>query len=117
MDRVRRVEADYRERGIEYRTVVAVDAHGQVAGLTELEARPVQPERLMQGDTAVLAAHRGHRLGLAMKAAMLRWFTADKVEAELVSTFTGASNTHMADVNHRLGFETVRRFSVVNREL
>lgn len=82
-----------------------------------MEARPVQPERLMQGDTAVLAAHRGHRLGLAMKAAMLRWFTADKVEAELVSTFTGASNTHMADVNHRLGFETVRRFSVVNREL
>jgi GNAT superfamily N-acetyltransferase len=117
VDRVRRVEAEYRERGIEYRTVVAVDAHGQVAGLTELEARPVQPERLMQGDTAVLAAHRGHRLGLAMKAAMLRWFTADKIEAELVSTFTGASNTHMADVNHRLGFETVRRFSVVNREL
>jgi mycothiol synthase len=103
VDRVRRVEADYRERGIEYRTVVAVDAHGQVAGLTELEARPVQPERLIQGDTAVLAAHRGHRLGLAMKAAMLRWFTADKVEAEQVWTSTGASNTHMADVNHGWG--------------
>jgi len=82
-----------------------------------LEARPLQPERLMQGDTAVLAAHRGHRLGLAMKAAMLRWFTADKAEAEQVWTSTGAANTHMADVNHRLGFEMVRRFSVVSREL
>jgi GNAT superfamily N-acetyltransferase len=117
VDRVRRVEADYRERGIEHRTVVAVDAHGEVVGLTELEARPLQPERLMQGDTAVLAAHRGHRLGLAMKTAMLRWFTADKAEAKQVWTSTGAANTHMAEVNHRLGFKTMRQFSVVSREL
>ncbi|MFI5610612.1 GNAT family N-acetyltransferase [Amycolatopsis sp. NPDC051903] len=117
VDRVRRIEAAYRERGIEYRTVVAIDAHGEVAGLTELDTRPRRPERLTQGDTVVLAAHRGHGLGLAMKAAMLRWFTADKREAEQVWTSTGAANTHMADVNHRLGFTTVRRFSVVSREL
>jgi hypothetical protein len=71
----------------------------------------------MQGDTAVLAAHRGHRLGLAMKTAMLRWFTADKAEAKQVWTSTGAANTHMAEVNHRLGFKTMRQFSVVSREL
>lgn len=117
VDRVRRIEADYRERGIEYRTVVAVDPHGEVVGLTELESRPGQPERLAQGDTAVLAAHRGHGLGLAMKASMLRWFTADKDEVEQVWTATAVVNTHMAEVNHRLGFETVRRFSVVSREL
>ena len=117
VDRVRRIEADYREHGIEHRTIVAIDAHGEVAGLTELEARSMRPDRLMQGDTAVLAAHRGHGLGVAMKAAMLRWFTADKDGLQQVWTSTGAVNTHMADINHRLGFKTVRRFSVVSREL
>ena len=117
VDRVRRIEAEYRDRGIEYRTIVAVDAYGEVAGLTELEQRPLDPQRLIQGDTVVLAAHRGHGLGLAMKAAMLRWFTADKDGLEQVWTSTGGANTHMADVNHRLGFETVRRFGVVSREL
>ncbi|MEV6603803.1 GNAT family N-acetyltransferase [Kutzneria sp. NPDC051319] len=117
VDRVRRIEADYHEHGIEHRTVVAVDARGEVAGLTELEARPTDRRRLIQGDTVVLGAHRGHGLGLAMKADMLRWITADKDDLEQVWTSTGVANTHMADVNHRLGFATVRRYSVVNRDL
>ncbi|MET9263898.1 GNAT family N-acetyltransferase [Amycolatopsis sp. NPDC004079] len=116
-DRVRRVETSYRERDIEHRTVVAVGPGGEVVGLTEMEVRPLMPERLRQGDTAVLAAHRGHRLGLAMKAAMLRWFTADRVDAAQVWTATGAGNTHMIEVNHRLGFATERAFSVVSRSL
>lgn len=117
VDRVRRVEASCREREIEHRAVVAVDPGGEVAGLTVMEARPLLPERLQQGDTAVLAAHRGHGLGLAMKSAMLRWFTADRPEAKQVWTATGAGNTHMIEVNHRLGFATVRTGSVANREL
>lgn len=117
VDRVRRAEAEYREAGTDFRTVVAVDAGCEVVGLTELTARPLQPKRLMQGDTAVLAAHRGCGLGLAMKAAMLRWFIADKPAVRQVWTSTGASNTHMAEVNHRLGFATRGRYSVVNREL
>lgn len=63
VDRVRRIEASYRERDIEHRTVVAVASGGEVVGLTEMEARPLLPERLQQGDTAVLGPHRGHGLG------------------------------------------------------
>lgn len=117
VDRVRRIEASYRERGIEHRTVVAVSSAGEVVGLTELEARPLLPERLHQGDTAVLAAHRGHGLGLAMKSEMLRWFTTDRPGVAQIWTGTGAANTHMIAVNHRLGFATVRTGSVVSREL
>lgn len=118
VDRVRRIEADFREHGFEHRTVVAVDpSSGAVVGLTELERRPLEPTRLIQGDTAVLHSHRGHGLGLAMKAAMLHWVTVDVAGLTEVRTATGAANTHMAGVNHRLGFRTVRRSRVVNREL
>ncbi|HEY0495807.1 MAG TPA: GNAT family N-acetyltransferase [Kutzneria sp.] len=114
VERVRQVEAERREHGIDCRTVVAVDAQGAVVGLTEAEVRPLDPARLMQGDTAVVAAHRGHGLGVAMKAELLRWFTADHDALAQVWTRTAAVNKHMADVNHRLGFETVGRYGMVS---
>jgi len=117
VDRVRRLEADYAEHGIERRIVLAVTAEGQAAGVTELERRPLNPERLAQGATTVLATHRGHGLGLAMKAAMLRWFTADYDGLADVTTYTGAANVHMVEVNHRLGYETVRHANAVGRAL
>lgn len=116
VERVRRMEAGYRENGIERRAVVAV-AGDEVVGVTELDLRPLRPELASQRDTAVLAAHRGHALGQAMKAAMLRWITADQPSLRQVWTSTAATNQYMADVNHRLGFATIRRYRVVNRDL
>jgi hypothetical protein len=52
-----------------------------------------------------------------MKAAMLRWFTADVTGLRDVWTNTGAANKHMIDVNRRLGFETASTYAVVSREL
>jgi mycothiol synthase len=116
VDRVRRMEAGHRENGIERRVVVAV-AGDEVVGVTELDLHPLRPELASQRDTAVSAAHRGHGLGQAMKASMLRWITADRLELRRVWTSTAAANQYMADVNHRLGFATMRRYCVVNREL
>jgi mycothiol synthase len=116
-ERLRQIEADRVAAGIENRTILAVTDDGEVAGITELEQRPQNPVRLVQGATAVLAAHRGHGLGLAMKAAMLRWFTADHDDLAEVWTSTGADNTHMVAVNHRLGFKTARRFGAVSRDI
>jgi GNAT superfamily N-acetyltransferase len=117
VSRVRRLEAGYREHGIERRVVAALDGDGDVVGITELDLQSLRPDLAAQRDTAVLAAHRGHGLGQAMKAAMLRWITADKADLRRVWTSTAVANQYMADVNHRLGFATVRRYSVVNREL
>ncbi|MFI9388290.1 GNAT family N-acetyltransferase [Kutzneria sp. NPDC052558] len=117
VERIRRVEASYRQHGVERRVVVAVSDPGEVVGVTELDLQPLRPELAAQRDTAVLAAHRGRGLGQAMKAAMLRWITADKAGLRRVWTSTAVANQYMADVNHRLGFATVRRYSVVNREL
>ncbi|QUQ67589.1 GNAT family N-acetyltransferase [Kutzneria sp. CA-103260] len=117
VERVRRLEAGYREHGIERRVVAAVAPNGEVVGVTELDLQPFRPELAAQRDTAVLAAHRGLGLGQAMKAHMLCWITADKAGLRRVWTSTATANQYMADVNHRLGFATVRRYSVVNREL
>jgi mycothiol synthase len=56
----------------------------------------------------VLAAHRGHGLGLAVKTRMLRWLTAERPDLERIYTSSAASNAHMLRVNRALGF-TIHR--------
>lgn len=116
VDRVRAAEAEALEQRVEERVVVAVaEGTGEVAGLTQLWLHPRRPTWAYQRDTAVLAAHRGHGLGLAVKARMLRWLTADRPDLDLVYTGTSADNVHMAGLNHLLGFATVRSTVEVNR--
>ena len=47
------------------------DQTGELAGLTALGVDPMQPDWGFQALTAVTRAHRGHRLGLLVKVAML----------------------------------------------
>lgn len=116
VDRVREDEVSAVGRGIEARVVVAVhEATGAVVGLTQLWLQPRRRPWGFQQDTAVLAAHRGHGLGRAIKAAMLRWLVSDGPDLVLVRTGTNADNVHMARVNHALGFTTVRSMVEVNR--
>jgi mycothiol synthase len=116
VERVREAEAVTAERGIEQRVVVAVhESTGAVAGVTELWLHPRRKPWGFQQDTSVLAAHRGHGLGRVIKAAMLKWLVADRPDLVLVQTGTSADNTHMAGVNHALGFTTVRSMVEVNR--
>jgi mycothiol synthase len=106
---VRETERELAERGVEERVVVAVeDDTGKVAGLTGMLRYPHRLEFGYQNDTSVLPAHRGHGLGLAMKAAMMRWTTADWPELERGITATAADNTYMIDVNLALGYRTAR---------
>jgi RimJ/RimL family protein N-acetyltransferase len=103
--RVREREESLRERGGEGRVVVAIQEQtGAVVGLTEIERFDRAPTQAMQQDTVVVPEHRGHGLGLAMKARMLEWLTAERPEIELVRTSTAAGNEHMIRVNQKLGF-------------
>lgn len=104
-ERVRTYEADARDRGVELRTVVAVhESSGAVAALTEIELPPTRPDFGWQLDTAVLPEYRGRGLGRCIKAAMMRWITADRPQIQRVATNTGAGNTHMIRVNHQVGY-------------
>ncbi len=80
------------------------DQSEQVAGLTYLEVYQSRPELAVQQDTAVLPAHRGHGLGLWMKAQNLRWLVAEHPGIRRVRTSAAADNEHMLRVNRQLGF-------------
>ncbi len=54
--------------------------------------------------TAVLPEHRGHRLGLLVKAEMLALLTANEPAIRHVVTGNADSNRHMIAINEQLGF-------------
>jgi len=106
---VRETERELSERGVEERVFVAIDtATGQVAGVTGILNYPHRREFGYQDDTSVLAAHRGHGLGRAMKAAMMRWIVVERPDIEYIYTTTAAENSHMINVNLAIGYETIR---------
>jgi mycothiol synthase len=103
--RVRDEEGMVRGREGELRVVAAVHQQtGEVAGLTYLVVYRNRPELADQEDTAVLAAHRGHGLGIWMKAANLKWLAADRPLVKRVRTSNAADNEHMLRVNRQVGF-------------
>lgn len=116
--RVRDEEATAQARHCELRVVAAVhEPTAEVAGLTYLEVFRSRPELAVQQDTAVLPAHRGHRLGVWMKAANLSRLTADHPRISRVTTSNAADNEHMLRVNQQVGFKPDVRTEVREAEL
>ncbi len=60
----------------------------------------------------MLPAHRGHRLGLRMKLAMLAWLRDERPDVESADTWNASGNAPMIAINDALGCrlvaETVR---------
>ncbi|MGM1062509.1 GNAT family N-acetyltransferase [Saccharothrix sp. Mg75] len=107
--RVREAEAEMADQDAVQRVVAAVsEADGEVAGLTEVITLPHRTDECYQGDTAVLAAHRGKGLGMCVKADMARWPASEIPGLARIETMTGVDNTHVLRVNDRFGFTTLR---------
>jgi GNAT superfamily N-acetyltransferase len=86
-------------------TVSAVhDATGEMAAITEILIDPESPDWGWQEVTAVTRAHRGHRLGLLVKTAMLEWLAEAEPQLEHIETGNAATNKHMIAVNEMLGY-------------
>jgi GNAT superfamily N-acetyltransferase len=89
-------------------SVAAVHARtGEMAGLTQVFVAPESPAWALQGLTAVARAHRGHRIGLLVKAAMLDWIAAAEPGVEHVITDNADSNQYMIAINELLGYEVL----------
>ena len=104
-ERVRRYYARMTAMG--RRFVVSAARHvasGHLVGYTELAVSASSPERAYQQDTLVLREHRGHGLGLAVKAANLRALREGLPGVSVVTTYNAASNEPMLRVNRALGF-------------
>lgn len=101
--KLREAEDHARACGKELYRVIAVAPDGVVAGLTEVDVTTCAPTRAGQEDTIVSAAHRGHRLGLAMKLDMVGWLCAERPEVRETATWNAEANSHMRAINERLG--------------
>jgi GNAT superfamily N-acetyltransferase len=106
-ERVRkRADAPMLAMGVRSYTVAAAhDVSGELAAMTQLAVAPDHPRWGHQGLTAVTRRHRGHRLGLLVKTAMLEWLAAAEPSIEVIDTGNASANEHMIAVNEALGFE------------
>jgi GNAT superfamily N-acetyltransferase len=88
-----------------YSVAAVHDATGKMAALTQLFVDPADPDWGHQGLTGVTRPHRGHRLGMLTKAAMLEWMATAEPQLERVETNNAQVNSYMIAVNEALGFE------------
>jgi hypothetical protein len=93
-----------------HRVLVRHEPTGGWAGNTLLCVDELRPRIAFQEDTAVVAGHRGHRLGLLMKTAMLEWIAEERPEVEAVDTWNSTRNHHMIAVNETLGAQVVAEY-------
>jgi GNAT superfamily N-acetyltransferase len=108
-----RVRATDRRRRLQklrsYTVAARHDATGDLAGVTQVEIAPDEPDWMYQGLTAVVRAHRGHRLGLLVKLAMLEWLARAEPQRRWIITGNAETNEHMIAINEALGYQQFGR--------
>jgi GNAT superfamily N-acetyltransferase len=101
-----RIDDPHEAAGNRYYSVAALhDATGELAAVTTVA---VDPDTLPWGRqliTAVIRPHRGHRLGLLVKAAMQSWLVSAEPAVARVWTTNAAANQYMIAINEALGYE------------
>ena len=92
-----------------YRVIARHRQTGELAGHSSVTVERWEPARGHQEDTTVAPEHRGHRLGLALKADMLRWLAEAEPQLETIDTWNTETNDHMIAINEELGYRIVAR--------
>lgn len=106
--RYRDKEAAAQARGrVRYAAAAVHEATGQVAAMTDIGVSRHRPDVAYQWDTIVLPEHRGHGLGLALKARNHDLLVGSSPDTRWVNTWNAEVNRHMIAINERLGFRPV----------
>ena len=115
-ERMRAVEDAYQASGQRFYRVLARHRRtGALAGHTVVTVASDTPEHGEQEDTVVAREHRGHRLGLLLKADMVRWLTGGdggrpaEPALRTIDTYNAESNDLMVGINERLGYRVMGR--------
>jgi GNAT superfamily N-acetyltransferase len=117
VQRLREKEERFRRGGRHETTTVALSPEGEVVGMTEVMVSEHAPDRGFQGATIVTPAHRGHRLGLRLKATNQRLLREAFPALRTLLTGNADVNAAMNAVNERLGYRTVERIHEMQRHL
>lgn len=109
-DRLRGYEAAQHAAGMRLHHVVARHREsGELGGHTVVAVEEERPHRAHQHDTTVARAHRGHRLGLVLKASMMELLQEQEPQVRTVETWNAESNSYMIAVNEQLGYRVMGR--------
>ena len=106
-ERVRRTDRRVTAQGLRPYSVAFLAEDGEMAAISQLAVDPEQPDWGWQELTAVARPHRGHRLGMAVKVAMLQWLATTEPQLERILTWNAEENKHMIAINEELGFEVL----------
>jgi GNAT superfamily N-acetyltransferase len=102
--RLRSRDEAWMSRGRRNVSTLALAPDGAAAGLSELQINTHRPVLAGQGDTGVVAEHRGHGLGRWLKAENLRLALDAEPRIRVVETYNAESNPWMLDINVAMGF-------------
>jgi GNAT superfamily N-acetyltransferase len=119
-DRVRTAARVIEDRGgVIFSSAVVHTADGAdtVAAYTELVLRDPSDVRAMQYDTAVVPAHRGLRLGLAVKRHMMGVVATECPGVRETATTVADENGPMLAVNEQLGYRREREIGYFRTKL
>ncbi|MFD6698962.1 MULTISPECIES: GNAT family N-acetyltransferase [unclassified Microbacterium] len=104
-DRVREQDARWIDMGHTVQVTAAEHIEtGELCAYNELSLKGVDDSVTQQNDTLVLAQHRGHRLGLLVKAAGLLSWHERYPRSTRVVTYNAEENRPMLSINEQLGF-------------
>lgn len=106
-ERIRAAERRARDIGRHVLTALAIAPDGTVAGSSDVRVNEADPTHGQVGVTLVDPAHRGHRLGLALKVATHDLALAAYPALVSVDTSNAEVNTHMNAVNEALGYRSI----------
>jgi RimJ/RimL family protein N-acetyltransferase len=95
----------------------AVAPDGALAGFTELFFPKHDQVNAHQSGTLVAPAHRGHRLGLALKVRNHLELQRSHTEPRVLHTWNAEENTAMNAVNERLGYRPVEQTEEWQRKI
>ena len=88
----------------DYAVAARHDDTSELAALTEIAVDPADPGWGHQVFTVVTRKHRGHRLGLLVKIAMMELLETTEPQLERISTWNAQVNEHMIAVNEAIGY-------------
>ncbi|HYH74057.1 MAG TPA: GNAT family N-acetyltransferase [Nocardioides sp.] len=116
-ERIRAAEQRQVGIGRHVQTAMAIAPDGAVAGVSDIRVDDTDHEHAQVGITLVDPAHRGHRLGLALKLATHDLAVATYPELVSVDTSNAEVNTWMNAVNEALGYRTIETLLELQKKL
>lgn len=113
---IREQEDQFHAQGRTSFGAVALNDDREVVAYSQLVHSSAE-SMVYQWGTLVKAEARGHRLGMALKAAAARMLTESSLPARAIITYNAESNEHMLAINRRMGFRPVERLEEIELKL